>query len=562
MDLNVTRVGATPTYGYGLFATSDLNRGDVILSICNPSLLTVENQALNIVCGFCFAEAGDDVQLHPCSQCGIMKFCSDVCQAAALSPEGSHHRECFCLRQLQDSRDQSGVPDGITPTVVRATIQLLSRQVSASTPYDPEITELATHQDQIKQNKSKWEDIQLQARASASFSKTDKRFDLAVELLCRLSTNAFRVESNLGNGPIGLCLDPVLARANHSCRPNAAITFNGRCATLRALFPIAKDEQIFISYIDESQRGEVRRAALKESWFFTCDCARCTEPSLASSYRNFLESPVVYPASLDTLIPYNETKKFSEKVLREAVPTDILRLYSSLHVIRHIEHLNANPPTLPVGPALNRRLEALKANISSLNDFLLIHRFIQPFPTLLNEVYLIYLQKADYMSALIILLFLIIYLDPVEYPSPYHPQRATRLLALYKLLKLDIFDTNTIAQYTEDHDMPSSIFAEVDWFVARCMVLNAVKEVGAKCWGSESRLMVELERDVGDMKAILKQMPGKNGIAGMDLRKTGRNLKRVAGYVFDLVGLVSADYGLFDFWAMDNWGRAEREEMR
>jgi hypothetical protein len=78
------------------------------------------------------------------------------------------------------------VPDGITPTVVRATIQLLSRQVSASTPYDPEITELATHQDQIKQNKSKWEDIQLQARASASFFKKDKSFDLAVELLCRV----------------------------------------------------------------------------------------------------------------------------------------------------------------------------------------------------------------------------------------------------------------------------------------------------------------------------------------------------------------------------------------
>jgi hypothetical protein len=110
--------------------------------------------------------------------------------------------------------------------------------------------------------------------------------------------------------------------------------------------------------------------------------------------------------------------------------------------------------------------------------------------------------------------------------------------------------------------MPSSIFTEVDWFAARCMVLNAVKEVGAKCWGSESRVMVEVERDDVDMKAILKSMAGKSGTAGMGLRKTGRNLKRVAGYVFDLVGLVSADYGLFDFWAMDNWGRAEREEMR
>src|SRR4051812_2992280 len=127
MDLNVTRVDATPTYGYGLFATSNLKSGDVVLSIRSPSLLTVENQALNIVCGFCFAEAGDDVQLRPCSQCGIMKFCSNFCQEAASTAEGPHHLECFCLRQLHDSRDQNGLPDEITPTVVRATIQLLSR---------------------------------------------------------------------------------------------------------------------------------------------------------------------------------------------------------------------------------------------------------------------------------------------------------------------------------------------------------------------------------------------------------------------------------------------------
>jgi hypothetical protein len=186
MDLNITRVDSTPSYGYGLFATSDLKSGDVVLSIRNPSLLTVENQALNIVCGFCFTEIGNDVQLQPCSQCGIVKFCSSSCQESALTPEGPHHWECFRLKQLHDSRDQSGVPDGVTPTVIRATIQLLSRQVSASTSYDPEITKLSTHQDQIRRNKNKWEDIQLQARASASFSRKDESFGLAVELLCRV----------------------------------------------------------------------------------------------------------------------------------------------------------------------------------------------------------------------------------------------------------------------------------------------------------------------------------------------------------------------------------------
>ncbi|KAM3074885.1 hypothetical protein ACMFMG_008298 [Clarireedia jacksonii] len=564
MDLNLTRIEATTTSGYGLFATSNFESGDVVLSIRNPYLLAVENRALHFVCGFCFAEADEDVDLQPCTQCGIIKFCSNSCQEAASMSGGTHQLECFCLRQLHASGGQSGAPDCVTPTIVRATIQLLSRQNSASSSYDPEILQLSNHQDQIRQDKSRWEDIQLQARASASFSRRDKSFGLAVELLCRLSTNTFRVESNLGNGPMGLCLDPVLARINHSCQPNAVITFNGRCATLRTLHPIAKDEQIFISYFDETQRGEVRQVALKETWFFTCDCACCIRPIFASSYRSLLEYPIVSTTSLDVLIPYKETKEFSKKRLQDETPADVLRLYSSLHVIRHIEHIHANPPVLPIGPALDKRLEALKSSVSSLNDFLLIHHFTHPFGTLLNEIYLIYLQKTEYLSALIILLFLVIYVDPVEFPSPFHPQRAARLLALYKLLKLDIFDSNKLEKFGEDTEIVSDILEEVDWLAARCAVLSAISEVGKKCWGSESSVMVEMERDDIDMRAVMgvrtDGVMGNGGLAGIDVGKVGKYLKRIAGWVFNVVGLVSTDYGLFDFWVINSWERADREK--
>ncbi|RAL66390.1 hypothetical protein DID88_006081 [Monilinia fructigena] len=78
--------------------------------------------------------------------------------------------------------------------------------------------ELISHEDKLRKDQSKWDDIQLQALAVTNLLQYKPEFvKYALESLCRLSTNAFRVESNIGNGPIGICLDPLLARANHHC---------------------------------------------------------------------------------------------------------------------------------------------------------------------------------------------------------------------------------------------------------------------------------------------------------------------------------------------------------
>jgi hypothetical protein len=66
-----------------------------------------------------------------------------------------------------------------------------------------------------------------------------------------MEVNAFRMTDDDGT-PVGLCFDPTLARANHSCRPNAVIEFAGRQVSLIALRPIAKGEEVCISYIGMS----------------------------------------------------------------------------------------------------------------------------------------------------------------------------------------------------------------------------------------------------------------------------------------------------------------------
>jgi len=74
---------------------------------------------------------------------------------------------------------------------------------------------------------------------------------------------------------VGLCFEPKIALANHSCCPNATVVFNGRTVSLRALDAIRSGGQIFISYIDPTQSTDERQTQLKKRYFFTCECLKC-----------------------------------------------------------------------------------------------------------------------------------------------------------------------------------------------------------------------------------------------------------------------------------------------
>jgi SET and MYND domain-containing protein len=74
---------------------------------------------------------------------------------------------------------------------------------------------------------------------------------------------------------VGLCFEPKIALANHSCCPNAAVVFNGRTVSLRALDTIRSGEQIFISYIDPTQSTDERLTQLSKRYFFSCQCLKC-----------------------------------------------------------------------------------------------------------------------------------------------------------------------------------------------------------------------------------------------------------------------------------------------
>src|SRR4051812_42210468 len=50
---------------------------------------------------------------------------------------------------------------------------------------------------------------------------------------------------------------------------------DGPRLSFRALKPIAKDEEVFISYIEVTNPFARRQHELKERYFFTCKCSKC-----------------------------------------------------------------------------------------------------------------------------------------------------------------------------------------------------------------------------------------------------------------------------------------------
>ncbi|GAB7338519.1 hypothetical protein MBLNU457_5269t2 [Dothideomycetes sp. NU457] len=75
--------------------------------------------------------------------------------------------------------------------------------------------------------------------------------------------------------PLGIAFDPLICSANHSCDPNAVVTFDGSAVSLRSLRPIAKDEEVFITYIDCTNPYTVRQEELRDRYGFICACSKC-----------------------------------------------------------------------------------------------------------------------------------------------------------------------------------------------------------------------------------------------------------------------------------------------
>lgn len=190
--------------------------------------------------------------------------------------------------------------------------------------------------------------------------------------------------------PIGLCFDPLAARANHSCAPNASIVFSGRSLQLRSLDGIPQGTEVTIPYVDTSFPTLMRQKELSSRWFFTCTCALCAQA------------------------PLGKADIYSCPRCRGTVPD------------RNPLTCNSCGKNVPQPPP--------QANLETLYRTHLFPPHRQPLPSLHGNRVQDSLEENDYEAALKHQLLLHTTINPVLYPQTHHPIRVCSGFVLAALL--------------------------------------------------------------------------------------------------------------------------------
>src|SRR6266404_1449256 len=76
---------------------------------------------------------------------------------------------------------------------------------------------------------------------------------------------------------LGIGLYLGFALLNHSCDPNACMTFDKNKMGVRAVKDIKKGKEITVTYIDVLRERPKRQDILKYEYYFDCGCDRCTD---------------------------------------------------------------------------------------------------------------------------------------------------------------------------------------------------------------------------------------------------------------------------------------------
>ncbi|EEH10126.1 MYND finger family protein [Histoplasma capsulatum G186AR] len=395
----------TPDKGLGLFATSQILPRDNIFAIIANFATVLDTARLHDTCSNCFVTVGDelnpDLSLKACAGCHVVKYCGKKCQIESWA--ASHKKECKIYKQCQPR---------ILPMNARAILRIISQpdnKVSKEI-YDTHHAVFRT----LGHHFSKMDErggeqahrITVSAEALKAISNTEVELSTLVVYFAKLETNAFTL-TNQYFDRIGLCLLPFAAYINHSCEPNAYIGFDGQVMYLKALQDIAPDEEIFISYTDNTEPLKTRQTELQLRYFFECKCPKCLKGTSAR------EDQFLTPGGPSCPSQEREARELlaKSKTQGETVRTSVQRIEEAFGLL----HATKCWP---------------------------ITR--QPLPQLLDEFIVNLLEANCYKSAFLAAVIRYLHIDPVLYPSQLHPIRKRNTWALAKLLRC--------INQSQDHD--------------------------------------------------------------------------------------------------------------
>jgi hypothetical protein len=288
---------------------------------------------------------------------------------------------------------------------------------------------------------------------------------------------------------LGMTFDPTLALLNHSCNPNAAIVFERNFACVRSIRDIGPNEQVTISYVDNTFKRATRRRQLRDQYFFQCRCIGCEPLDSKFSGR---DSWICEKQTCKALIPeplLTGTFTCPQCHTEQSTSLDNLRSLDTkaLTVLESISNSTANSNLL-----MNNILLPTLASLTTCPSWPPIR---QPSPALRRQIYQLALDSGNYEAAYHHSNTLST--PPLSnlHPEPFHPLRTVQLFTTASLIALLATQENSVD------------------YLKRAWEL--LKETWNLCKGSH-----------GENSEFAKRVAAKRGEVEMDLSLGGEEIRR------------------------------------
>ncbi|MCJ1249215.1 hypothetical protein MMC30_006438 [Trapelia coarctata] len=419
-DISHAYTGSAGPAGTGLFAARDFEAGELVLRLEREVVSVLDSGRFGVACERCFLTEEDgeeddvEVKLKKCGGCGVVKFCGEVgckieeeagivkCQTTSWK---HHHKyECKIFKRLYPN---------VLPNTARLLMRILLRRqnmVLPSTDWEA-FMKLQHHLDYFKAQKNPqatntWENIQLIARAAKEYSGSNEDLGRVEAMIGRILINSLTLVTPTYTS-LGLSLAPTAALLNHSCNPNAVVSFSGPILYLRTLLPIPKANELLISYIDITNPLPLRQTDLQSRYFFTCKCPYCS--ASPPQTLGHADPPPSIAAALSA-------KKLDELESRAKV----------------LMQESLAPELLSQGP--EARLKPLKQAMALFAPLSAYPPYRQPYAALRAAMVLALLAAEQWIPALIHSLITYFHVDPFQLPQAMHPVRVVHKWVLLKLV--------------------------------------------------------------------------------------------------------------------------------
>lgn len=349
---------------------------------------------------------------------------------------------------------------------------------------------------------------------------------------------------------------------NHSCIPNAVVSFSGRRAFLRAELPIKDGDEITISYIGRNlpagilfanhqltcpdyTKPKLFRQLGLHLYHFECICPRCRDD--LTVYDVCKCSPVV-PFNSFSLVP-NLARLHKPSIKPPTSPVELKELKDSIDEI----YIACQPPDPSQAPRTSEvRLAHLRHQWEQCQPLIQAEMWAQePLGLTVEHAIMYYTEIGSFAHALSVACFAALKCAPFKYPAPFKERRLKGLMVIAKTL------TNTappsvmdeLSSKTDERVMVCLRQADQ---VAMCEALALMVEKYGPLAHSEDWEIVDLARNfLGDI-ANLKGRETESGllrawVGGRDEAGTNYFEAQILQPVEDLaafaVDVMTADFG-------------------